>query len=442
MPMPSLVVTRSPWLTRALLAAAGTTGLAAQSWTPLTLLPAANFGEGGNLVVATQAGYFGYDAAAGATVQSFATSWSTTAAAPGARTGTALVDTWQGRFLFGGVGTSGLLGDLWQFAPATNDWTLIPPWPSAPSPSPRYGAAVAPLSGANSLLLFGGVAASGLPQDTWRMTVLGFAVWVPVPTPAGLVGRSGHAMARGPLNTVVLWGGENGALLDDCWVFQQGWTQHTGPRPPAARDARMVYDAARDITVLLHPNRETWEWNGVAWRRVGQVLAPSWTAGGLVFVAGSNGGTQFLQPTSAGLQVLRYAPSSARIAMTFAAACSATNDGGLKLEEVDRDLPILGETLHLRSSGVLASSLFVGALELAGSPSFGLIGCDCTLALSGTGTALVYVPGSGILRDWFLPIPLDPVLDGVAIDAQGVLVDAAAPCFVMTTTRSTLTLGW
>jgi hypothetical protein len=61
--------------------------------------------------------------------------------------------------------------------------------------------------------------------------------------------------------------------------------------------------------------------------------------------------------------------------------------------------------------------------------------------LTGVGTHVGFVPGSGFVRSWLLPIPNVQALVGVPIDLQPVMVDAAAPCFLMTSPRGTLVAG-
>src|SRR5262245_38776509 len=95
----------------------------------------------------------------------------------------------------------------------------------------------------------------------------------PAPSP-----RFGHQMvfdeARGQ---VLLFGGESGvaarARLSDTWAWNGARWTRLAVNGPGRMDALMVYDAARQRTVLFGgsgPNgsnlADTWEWNGTEWK--------------------------------------------------------------------------------------------------------------------------------------------------------------------------------
>src|SRR5688572_22993695 len=57
-------------------------------------------------------------------------------------------------------------------------------------------------------------------------------------------------------------------LFAPVCAWGQSWTQRLVAGPSARTDGVMVYDSARNLTVLFggNPtNGETWEWNGNAW---------------------------------------------------------------------------------------------------------------------------------------------------------------------------------
>jgi hypothetical protein len=165
-----------------------------------------------------------------------------------------------------------------------------------------------------------------------------------------------------------------------------------------------------------------------------------WAGPAVALVPGVIGGVRAFQSTAAGLAEFAYTPSLAEYQVTLDVACSANGSSILELSAYQRSLPILGQALHLRATGVLPGSVFVGAYELA-TLTATQIGCGCWLVLTGVGTGLQFVPGATTVRDWFLPIAANPSLVGVAIDVQGFQVDPTAPCFVMTTQRGTLVPG-
>ena len=111
------------------------------------------------------------------------------------------------------------------------------------------------------------------------------------------------------------------------------------------------------------------------------------------------------------------------------------------MQPFERSLPVLGQTLHLRASGVPPSSFFVGVYEFAVAPGV-QFGCGCMLGVNGSAAGLQFVPGTTTARDWLLPILPLSALHGLAIDVQGVVVGTAQPCFAMTTTRGTVVPGW
>jgi len=85
--------------------------------------------------------------------------------------------------------------------------------------------------------------------------------------------RERHAMvfdvAR---NESVLFGGFNGAYMNDTWVLgPTGWTQRSpATSPPARAEHAMAYDPVRHRTVLIGGTNgsaltDIWEWDGINW---------------------------------------------------------------------------------------------------------------------------------------------------------------------------------
>jgi hypothetical protein len=85
--------------------------------------------------------------------------------------------------------------------------------------------------------------------------------------------RERHAMAFDSARSEsVLFGGFNGAYMNDTWVLgPTGWTQRTpATSPPARADHAMAFDPVRQRTVLLggtngSPLTDIWEWDGLTW---------------------------------------------------------------------------------------------------------------------------------------------------------------------------------
>lgn len=135
-------------------------------------------------------------------------------------------------FAFGGMGTGGVMGDMWRYALGGDIWSQLRP--PAPLPSARSGhslVALPPVSGSTSarLLLFGGGDGTTAFGDMWVFTVQTLK-WVQVtptgPTPSP---RSEHGAAMVDDQFWVFGGrGPTGSAMHDLWRFDTGsetWTQ-------------------------------------------------------------------------------------------------------------------------------------------------------------------------------------------------------------------------
>lgn len=428
------------------------TALPAQDWTLRGLAPRVAFGLTNDLLASDAQGLVGFDELTAQTivpVLPFAGAWQllATATAPPPRLAALLVGGGPRVYLFGGqdAGSGQLRNDLWSLDRAAANWLPLPSVVGS-GPSPRRDAKAAGVAAGSWLLLFGGRDGNGFCSDTWTMLPTGgAAVWFTPPTPAALVGRIGHALCAAPGGTALLFGGLATAPLGDTWVFgTNGWQAHTGPGPAAAAGCRSTYDPGRDITVLLHPNGETWEWNGFDWRLVGAVGAPPWNLPAMVydpthavaFAVQSGTGT-------ATTATWAYTPSPAAYDTTIDTVCTMAPPGPPSLTPVARSLPVLGQTMRMRVRGLPVNSLAFGGFELqgpGGAPTVPL-GCGCMFGLSGPGAAIQFLPRTGQVADWHLPIANAAVLWGLAIDAQAMVLDPAGACFLLTTERAMLTIG-
>ena len=131
--------------------------------------------------------------------------------------------------------------------------------------------------------------ASGLPRLAGLLLVCGgtafshaqsVASWRQIPRP-GPPARSFHAMAYDEARQVaVLFGGVmlDGTLLGDTWEWDGAhWTQREVAGPPPCRGHVMTYDRQRGVVVLFGAGpsfNETWEWDGTAWTRREPVHRP------------------------------------------------------------------------------------------------------------------------------------------------------------------------
>jgi hypothetical protein len=208
------------------------------------------------------------------------TTWTleTPATMPPARRGAALMlSTTTGTlWMFGGMGTSGVLSDTWSWD--GSDWTQLSPTQIPPA---RHDAAFAnrDLSGTFVPLLFGGFDDNGEPlDDTW---VGSGSSWVPLFVSTRPTARGDSAMAyQEAFDHFVLFGGldEDGNVLGDTWLFEYGpllWRKASPSSAPAPRaQHQMTYDAGRGV-VVLHGGTvngvvldDTWEFDGYNWKQV------------------------------------------------------------------------------------------------------------------------------------------------------------------------------
>ena len=137
--------------------------------------------------------------------------------------------------------------------------------------------------GLNALtVLFGGISANGLYDDTWTFDGHVWRVQHPLHHP-GI--RQGASMGFDPKSgRVILFGGyvAEGQPLNETWAWQgNDWTQLDAPGPAARQGASLVLDGDRNALVLIGGNQgnliffaDEWEWTGTAWRRVAGENSP------------------------------------------------------------------------------------------------------------------------------------------------------------------------
>jgi hypothetical protein len=162
----------------------------------------------------------------------------------------------NGVVIFGGTAASGSdLSDLWLFS--NGGWTTLGQTGGS-GPSARHGASLGFDIGTESLLLFGGISASGTAfGDSWLFGTQG---WAPL-NGAGQLSEGPSARAWGSLSYDPLlsgdlfFGGSNGnALYGDTWLFAGGsWTNISSvvSHPPAPRsESATAFDSTDGYLVL------------------------------------------------------------------------------------------------------------------------------------------------------------------------------------------------
>jgi len=163
--------------------------------------------------------------------------------------------------VFGGFDAAGAeLGDTWEWDPGTNTWANVTP--AGASPSARRFTAMAYDFAANTVLLFGGLDATGTHlNDTWSFDG---SAWTQL-SPAGpqpSVRRQHHLVSRPDFGDILLFGGQDATLPSpakwrtDTWQWVGGaWVQIPTTNTPDAQVANdAAYDQIRKRVVLTGGN--------------------------------------------------------------------------------------------------------------------------------------------------------------------------------------------
>ncbi len=183
--------------------------------------------------------------------------------------------------LFGGLGTTGALGDTWLFHAGV--WTNVTDY--GPGPSARYDAQMAfdPQPEENGSVLFGGYTITGYANDTWAWQ--GGAGWVALTPslapPTLCCGAMAYDAADGYL---VLYGGYTGlgAATSETWEFYSGqWWAVSPSGPPVARYyTTMTYVPSLSGVLLFGGDEsglevnDTWLFSNGAWTNESPSAAP------------------------------------------------------------------------------------------------------------------------------------------------------------------------
>jgi len=161
--------------------------------------------------------------------------------------------------IFGGEGV-GYLNETWGLAlGASPAWTqLTGATPQFPAPRRNFGMA----STGGSILFFGGDD-GGPRDDTGELTLGAVPAWVPVAPAVRPTARFGHhAVFDAPRNRVLIFGGYDGAYLNDVHAFSQAtgsWepVAASGMPPSGRMYCGLVYDAGRERLLVIggHPDK-------------------------------------------------------------------------------------------------------------------------------------------------------------------------------------------
>ncbi|KYK26282.1 MAG: hypothetical protein AYK23_03165 [Candidatus Proteinoplasmatales archaeon SG8-5] len=136
--------------------------------------------------------------------------------------------------MFGGY-DGGYNGETWLYDLANDTWTQK--FPASP-PSARWGHTMTYNSNDGLIYLFGGEDLGGFDSETWTYDVTNGAegTWTYL-TSTGPTARYFSAMSYDrPNNALILYGGNDGVVLGETWVFISGsWSPRTPASNPGPR---------------------------------------------------------------------------------------------------------------------------------------------------------------------------------------------------------------
>ena len=212
--------------------------------------------------------------------------------------------------VFGGWNGGSHLDDTWVYDLSEGNWTQLSP-PEKPSARDDY--AMAPVSGTDLVVLFGG--GDGLLNDTWIFNATQ-GMWFQQFPSESPPGRHNAAMAPvGGDDKLMLFGGSNwGGYFNDTWLYDVGensWSRVVANVSPPARDLFAISWVPGDDKVVLHGGNNGWPYLNDTWifdptkeqwgqvntttapvPGFGNVLCPVFGTGKLVLFGGYNLGNQ------------------------------------------------------------------------------------------------------------------------------------------------------
>jgi hypothetical protein len=184
---------------------------------------------------------------------------------------------------FGGSTSGRLFDSTWVREPNTAEWRLLPQT-TAPSPRARFAMTGHPSS--DQIVLFGGMDGA-VRNDTWLFDGVRWQAATPA-TPPGR--RQGHALAYHPSarGYVTFSGQGSTALWTDTLLFRDGqWSALTPTvSPPPRSEYGLAYEGTTGGVLLFGgtgasgvPLDDTWLWDGSTWQALQPSQRPSARAG-------------------------------------------------------------------------------------------------------------------------------------------------------------------
>jgi hypothetical protein len=372
-----------------------------------------------------------------------------------------------------------ILGDTWEYDPATNTWADLTP---AGGPSPRRWASMAFDPTFGGIVMFGGDVGGGVTSsDTWLWSG---SSWALINTGSVPARRMAHLVTRSaPYNDVLLCGGEDSTVLApqlirflDVWTLNGGtwskisdydWATSTGTFPASAMANQAAYDQVRQRVVLQggqgiaantasnvtyvygttvyngSPTDYTSEFDCVTntWSiytlnpaasqaynnndpqigRISRYSAAFVPATGKVYkLGGQNPNNSGSKPT---YSVYAYQANPVAAAPSYGAGCIGS--GGLMSLTAD-NLPWTGRTFSATAAGFPANGFGAGiigfstaATPLSSLHPAGGVGCDL-LVSPDVSILLLPVAGSATLS---IGMPDAPAFAGIVMNAQALCLE-------------------
>lgn len=313
----------------------------------------------------------------------------------------------------------------------------------------------------------------GSTLQTWTYDGVNFTPLVTAHSPPDRVGSDmAYDAAR---DRMLLYG--NGAT-NDTWLFDGVDWQQAFPAtsPPVNTGHKLVYDPVHQETVMFTIGAQTWIWDGADWQQRNPSLAPSTRIGfGMTWdatrqrVALCGGADPYIQPSgyplrpaelfewdgtnwsrrqTTGLEpLLSLSMAYAFDSLILYGGGTATTPGDLMLRLIDAPVanaiafghgctgsagepllradfaPFLGHTAFgLRVTSAPASAPVVLAVDFAAAAA--PLGGGCTQYLQSPILLQFAASDAGGAARFPLPVPQLPILLGLHLFAQGVVVDA------------------
>jgi hypothetical protein len=218
--------------------------------------------------------------------------------------------------LFGGDdGAKAANGETWFFDLSDTTWYQVVPDSGDTTPSARYEHAMASLGDGQVLLFGGNDGAKALNGETWLFDISDSS-WTPVDPDTTPIARSGHAMAYLDDGKVLLFGGadDTKALNGETWLFDisdSSWTpvDPAGDAPTARYEHAMAYFGRQQVLLFggndgsIVDSTYVFDLDKLSWEQRSPTTHPSarqshamaWLGDSRVLLFGGDDGTKALK---------------------------------------------------------------------------------------------------------------------------------------------------